>query len=97
MAFITGLVSFTIGPPTQMMLIRTAKGAETLAAAGGQAAFNLGNTLGAYLGGIPIIYGLAYNTPSLVGVGMATIGALLTLVFWYSMCKKIVFRLQING
>lgn len=88
MAFITGLVSFTIGPPTQMMLIRTAKGAETLAAAGGQAAFNLGNTLGAYLGGIPIVYGLAYNTPSLVGVGMATIGALLTLVFLVQYVQK---------
>ncbi|KKX48531.1 hypothetical protein L950_0220505 [Sphingobacterium sp. IITKGP-BTPF85] len=88
MAFITGLVSFTIGPPTQMMLIRTAKGAETLAAAGGQAAFNLGNTLGAYLGGIPITYGLMYNTPSLVGVGMATIGALLACVFLVQFVQK---------
>ena len=32
MAFITGLISFTIGAPIQIMLIRTAEGAETLAA-----------------------------------------------------------------
>ncbi|MNN07245.1 Inner membrane transport protein YdhP [compost metagenome] len=81
LAFITGLVSFTIGSPTQLMLIRASKEAATLAAAGGQAAFNLGNTLGAFLGGIPITLGLAYNTPSLVGVGMASIGALLTLLY----------------
>ena len=30
MAFITGLISFTIGAPIQIMLIRTAEGAETL-------------------------------------------------------------------
>src|SRR5699024_10940183 len=49
MSFITGLVAFTIGSPIQILLIRTADGAETLAAAGGQASFNLGNTIGAFL------------------------------------------------
>lgn len=41
------------------MLIRASKEAATLAAAGGQAAFNLGNTLGAFLGGIPINVGFS--------------------------------------
>ena len=63
------------------MLITTAKGAETLAAAAGQASFNIGNTLGAFFGGIPIALGFAYNTPVLIGVGMASIGALLSFVF----------------
>src|SRR5690606_5457251 len=44
MAFITGLISFTIGSPLQMMLINNAKGAETFAASAGQASFNIGNT-----------------------------------------------------
>lgn len=82
MAFVTGMISFTAGTPIQMMLIQDAKGAETFAASAGQASFNMGNTLGAYLGGIPINLGLAYDTPVLVGATMASIGVLLTIAFW---------------
>ena len=81
MAFITGMISFSIGSPLQMMLINNTKGAETFAAAGGQASFNIGNTLGAYLGAIPISMGYAYNYPSLIGVAMAAIGAILSYTF----------------
>lgn len=81
MAFVTGMVAFTIGSPLQMMLITSAKGSENIAAAAGQASFNIGNTLGAYLGGIPITIGYAYNSPVLVGVGMAGIGAMLATVY----------------
>lgn len=89
MAFVTGVISFSVGSPIQMMLIRDAKGAETFAASAGQASFNMGNTLGAYLGGIPITMGLAYDTPVLVGVGMASIGVMLTFVFLKSKQKTI--------
>ena len=82
MAFTTGLIAFTIGSPLQMILINTAKGSETLAAAAGQASFNIGNTLGAFFGGIPIAMGFAYNTPVLIGVGMASIGVVLSFVFF---------------
>ena len=82
MAFVTGMVAFTTGSPLQMILINSAKGSETLAAAAGQASFNIGNTLGAYFGGIPITMGLAYNAPVLVGVGMALIGAMLTYSYY---------------
>ncbi len=82
MAFITGVIAFTSGPPIQMALIRDAKGAETFAAAAGQACFNLGNTLGAYLGGIPITLGYAYDSPVLVGAGMALIGVFLAYSFY---------------
>src|SRR5690554_7948884 len=46
MAFVTGLVAFTTGSPLLMMQINSAKGSETIAAAAGQASFNIGNTLG---------------------------------------------------
>jgi DHA1 family arabinose polymer transporter-like MFS transporter len=78
-AFTTGLISFTLGSPLQMVLINSAKGFETIAAAGGQASFNLGNTFGAYFGGLPIAAGFAYNSPLLVGVGMAISGALIAI------------------
>lgn len=88
MAFITGMISFTIGAPIQMMLIRTANGSETLAAASGQASFNMGNTLGAFLGGVPITLGFAYNTPVLVGAALATCGVLITILFYRQIVLK---------
>lgn len=81
MSFVTGLIAFTIGSPIQMMLINAAKGAETLAASAGQASFNVGNTLGAFFGGIPIAMGFGYNTPVLIGVIMAFIGVILSIIF----------------
>lgn len=81
MAFITGMVAFTIGSPLQMILIGSAKGSENVAAAAGQASFNVGNTLGAFFGGIPISLGYAYNTPVLVGVGMTFIGSVLAFTY----------------
>jgi len=40
-----------------------------------QAAFNIGNALGAFLGGLPLAVGFSYTSPALVGVGMALVGA----------------------
>jgi len=88
MAFVTGMVAFTIGSPLQMILINSAKGSENIAAAAGQASFNIGNTLGAYFGGIPITLGYAYNSPVLIGVGMTTTGALLAFIYLKRYIKK---------
>ncbi len=88
MAFTTGIIAFLVGTPLQMMLIRDAKGAETFAASAGQACFNMGNTLGAYLGGIPITLGFAYDTPVLVGSGLAFSGAVLATVFLIGQKKR---------
>ena len=85
----TGMISFTIGSPLQMVLINSAKGSETLAAAGGQASFNLGNTFGAYFGGLPIVYGFAYNSPLLVGIAMAFTGVLIAF-FYLSLQKPLI-------
>ncbi len=82
MSFLTGLVAFTIGSPIQMMLINNAKGSETLAAAAGQASFNLGNALGAFLGGLPIIWGFGYTSPLIVGAIMASFGAIIAIIFY---------------
>ncbi|WP_395091840.1 MFS transporter [Vaginella massiliensis] len=82
LSFLTGLIAFTVGSPIQMMLINNAKGAETLAASAGQASFNLGNALGAYLGGLPIIFGYGYQSPLVVGAIMAISGALIAVIFY---------------
>lgn len=75
MTFITGLVAFTVGSPLQTILIKSAKDAKMLAASAGQACFNIGNTLGAFLGGLPIAYGMSYASPLLVGACLAFSGA----------------------
>lgn len=81
MSLVTGLVAFTIGSPLQMLLINNAKGSEMLAASAGQASFNIGNALGASLGGIPITMGFGYNSPEWIGAGLALCGALLAYTF----------------
>ena len=47
-----------------------------------QAAFNLANTLGAYLGGKPLKYGYTSNYPALVGATMALAGFLCALFLY---------------
>ena len=63
------------------MLIDNARESETLAASAGQASFNLGNALGAYLGGLPIIWGYGFSSPLIVGAIMAITGALIATLF----------------
>jgi DHA1 family arabinose polymer transporter-like MFS transporter len=74
MTFITGAISFALVAPIQMLMIRSSKGSEMLASSVSQACFNIGNALGAYLGGLPIVFGLAYNYPELVGSTMTALG-----------------------
>lgn len=88
MAFLTGGIAFSIGSSLQMMLINSADGAETLAASAGQAAFNIGNTLGAYLGAVPIGLGFAYNSPMLIGAGLAFSGSVLAFIYLLKFIKK---------
>ncbi len=76
MTFVTGAVAFALSAPIQMLMIKTAKGSEMLAASASQACFNIGNALGAFLGGLPLIAGFDYTSPPQVGAGMAFIGAL---------------------
>jgi DHA1 family arabinose polymer transporter-like MFS transporter len=56
-------------------MIQSSKGAEMLGASITQAAFNMGNALGAFLGGLPLAMGYSYTSPALVGVGLALAGA----------------------
>lgn len=73
---------FALSSPQQLLLIRHAKGGEMLGAASVQVAFNLGNAIGAYCGGLPIAAGLGVRYSALVGAPFALAGfVLLTLFF----------------
>ncbi|QSW87613.1 MFS transporter [Flavobacterium endoglycinae] len=79
LTFLTGAISFSVIAPIQMLMIRTAKGAEMIASASLQGSFNIGNALGAFLGGLPLAAGYSFASPNLIGVGMSVIGMLITL------------------
>ena len=71
---------FAVSSPEQILIIRVAKGGEMLGAACVQVAFNLGNAIGAYAGGLAISGG--YRYPALTGVPFALIGFILFLIFY---------------
>ena len=76
LTFIAGALSIALATPIQILMIKTAAEAEMLGATATQAAFNIGNALGAFFGGLPIAAGLSYSSPSLVGACMAITGTL---------------------
>ena len=88
MTFILGGVAFALSAPIQMLMINTAKGSEMLAASVSQASFNIGNALGAFLGGLPIAMGYGYTSPEWVGAAMAACGALFALSFIYHRSQR---------
>lgn len=65
-------------PTLQARVITLAGGAPNLAAASIQGAFNVANSLGAYLGGVVIDAGYGYASPNIVAAGLVAIGLLLT-------------------
>lgn len=67
---------FGVSSPQQFLIIKHSPGGEMLGAAGIQIAFNLGNAIGAYLGGIPIDRGLGENYTALIGAILTFIGYL---------------------
>lgn len=80
--FIAAALSIALATPIQVLMIRTAKEGELIGAAATQAAFNIGNALGALFGGWPIAAGFGYNSPSLVGACMAAIGIIFARILW---------------
>ena len=70
---------FAVSSPEQVLIIRVAPGGEMLGGACVQMAFNLGNAIGAYVGGLAVGYG--YQYPAMFGVPFALFGFSLFLVF----------------
>jgi DHA1 family inner membrane transport protein len=74
-----GIASFAIVPPLQMRVMEAAGDAPNLASAMNIGAFNLGNAIGAALGGAVIAAGLGYPAVSLAGAVMAASALVLVL------------------
>lgn len=65
--FVWGTAAFAIVPPVQMRVMRAAAEAPGLASSINIGAFNLGNAIGAALGGAAISAGLGYVAVPVVG------------------------------
>lgn len=74
-----GAFGFATVPGLQLRIMADAGDAPTLASGANIAAFNVGNALGAWLGGLAITAGGGYTSPLWVGA-VLTAGALLTLL-----------------
>jgi DHA1 family inner membrane transport protein len=76
--FAWGVATFALVPPLQMRVMATAADAPNLASSMNIGAFNLGNALGAAIGGAVIAAGVGYPAVSIAGAMVA--GAALVLV-----------------
>ncbi|WP_313662519.1 MFS transporter [Cellulosimicrobium cellulans] len=75
-----GAFGFATVPGLQMRVMSYAQGAPTLASGANIAAFNVGNALGAWIGGLTIAAGLGFTSPLWAGVAMTAVGLVVLLV-----------------
>ncbi|MGW0605548.1 MFS transporter [Streptomyces sp. NPDC002644] len=69
-----GVAGFTLGAPLQLMVMTRAASAPSLASSANQAAFNLANAGGAWIGGLALAAGLGVTSPAPVGAVLAVLG-----------------------
>ncbi len=94
--FLWGLASFATVAPLQMNVVKAAHAAPNIASTINIGVFNIGNAIGAYLGGVPLSFGFSANACIWVAVFLALLAVLacvLKAVFaktiWKQHCHKI--------
>jgi DHA1 family inner membrane transport protein len=92
---LVGGLGFATVPPLQKRVLDQAQGAPTLASAVNIGAFNLGNALAAWLGGVVIAAGLGYTAPNWVGALLA--GSALALAFLSAALERRGVRATVTG
>lgn len=78
--FLIGAAASALSPTIQARLMDVAHESQSLAAALNHSSLNIGNALGAALGGVAIAGGFGYIAPIWIGVGLSLIGLVLTFV-----------------
>lgn len=78
--FLVGAAASALSPAIQTRLMDVAGDGQSLAAAINHASLNIGNSLGAYLGGVTIAAGLGYLSPTWVGLFLCVPGVLLAVL-----------------
>lgn len=78
--FLMGGVGLATAPGLQLRMVSHAKEAPTVASGVNIAAFNLGNALGAWLGGMTLGSGFGFVSPLWVGSGLSFVALILLLL-----------------
>ncbi len=73
---------FAVSAPQQVLLIENARGGEMLGASFSQISFNLGNAIVAFVGALPVKYGLGYQYTAIPGAFFAFIGFVMLFYFY---------------
>ncbi|MGW0764729.1 MFS transporter [Streptomyces sp. NPDC002676] len=69
-----GMAAFVTGSPLQLMVMEKASAAPSLASSANQAAFNLANAGGAWIGGLALAAGFGVTSPAPAGAALAVLG-----------------------
>lgn len=77
--FVAGAASSMITPPIQARLMDVAGDNQAIAAALNHSALNMGNSLGAFLGGAVIAAGWGFVAPAWIGVVLAAAGMIIAI------------------
>ncbi|MCP9000490.1 MFS transporter [Pseudarthrobacter sp. RMG13] len=75
-----GGFGFATVPGLQMRVMKYASSAPTLASGANIGAFNVGNALGAWLGGVTITAGFGYTSPIWAGAGITLLGLVVMII-----------------
>jgi DHA1 family inner membrane transport protein len=75
-----GAAASALSPCIQMRLMEVAGESQTIAAAVNHSSLNLGNSLGAYLGGVVIAAGYGYLAPAWVGLALCAPAVVLAVL-----------------
>ncbi|MGG7102019.1 MFS transporter [Rhodococcus sp. 24CO] len=78
--FFMGAFGFATVPGLQMRIMNYASEAPTMASGANIAAFNVGNALGAWLGGLTIAAGLGFTSPIWMGAVVTVVGLVVLLL-----------------
>jgi MFS transporter, DHA1 family, inner membrane transport protein len=78
--FAIGATGAALSPAIQTRLMDVAGDSQTLAAAVNHSAFNIGNSLGALLGGVVVAAGLGYVAPAWLGLVACAVGVALAAI-----------------
>lgn len=79
---LVGTATSALSPAIQTRLMDVAGNAQTMAAAVNHSSLNLGNSLGAFLGGAAIAAGWGYLAPTWIGLALCVPGVLFALAGW---------------
>lgn len=77
--FLIGGAASALSPTIQARLMDVARDSQSLAAALNHSALNIGNSLGAFLGGLAIAGGLGYVAPVWIGLLLTLVGIVLAV------------------